>query len=203
MYLPSAFASNLAHAKALMQAYPFASFVTVHDGAAWLTQIPVLQTADTTFIAHMARANPHSAALLAAAQPIVATLQFTGPNAYVSPAWYEKNTGVPTWNYATVQVQGKVKLLHSAADTEAVVKHLITHFDLQPAQVKQAWADSPAAAQAAQLGAILAFEVEATGVQAKMKLSQNRSAADQASVRTQLALGTVGEQAVAAMMQAQ
>jgi transcriptional regulator len=201
MYLPAAFSADSEVAQAVVKAHPFASFVTVHDGAVFLTQIPLLQINDTTLIAHMARANPHSAALLAAKQPIAATLQFTGPNCYVSPAWYEKNTGVPTWNYATVQALGSVHLLEGAPATEAVVKQLIEQFDSQADLVKQAWADSPATAQAAQLGAILAFEIRLTSLQAKTKLSQNRPAADQARVRAELAVGTVQAQAVAALMQ--
>lgn len=185
-----------------MQAYPFATLITVHDGAALVTQIPVMQRSENTLIAHMARANPHSTALLAACTPILATVQFTGPNAYVSPAWYEKNTGVPTWNYALVQALGTVKLLHGTDATEAVVKQLIERFDAQAQHVKQAWADSPVASQNAQLGAILAFEIELTSIQAKTKLSQNRPLVDQLQVRAQLMAGSPSEQALAALMPA-
>jgi transcriptional regulator len=177
-YIPAAFGALSLKAKEIMHAHPFATFVTVHRGQACVTQIPMVFRNETSLIGHMARANPHSSALLAETEPIQATMQFTGVNGYISPAWYAVNTGVPTWNYETVLLRGTVKLLDNAAQTEAVVKALIDAFDTQPELVKQAWADSPAKAQAAQLGAIVAFEVALTETHPKTKLSQNRPVDD-------------------------
>lgn len=36
---------------------------------------------------------------------------FQGPHCYISPSWYENQDTVPTWNYVTVHVNGKVRLL--------------------------------------------------------------------------------------------
>ncbi|MDL2344776.1 FMN-binding negative transcriptional regulator [Deinococcus sp. MIMF12] len=45
-------------------------------------------------------------------------LVFQGPQAYVTPSWYETNrdTGkvVPIWTYATVHVQGTPRLVEDA-----------------------------------------------------------------------------------------
>jgi transcriptional regulator len=191
MYLPKHFASDTAAALALIHAHPFASFITVHAGQVYATQIPIIVAAhrhDTVLIGHMAGANPHAAALLASAasgEAVQATVLFTGDNAYISP---------------TAQAQGAVTLMHDAPSTEAVVKSLIERFDAQADAVKQAWADSPAAAQAAQLGAILAFEIHVTSLQAKLKLSQNRSAQDQANVAAALTAQGGESAAVAARM---
>jgi transcriptional regulator len=170
----------------------------VHSGEAFVTQIPMVLIDSNTLIGHMARANPHSAALLAEASPIQATMQFTGVNGYISPAWYVVNTGVPTWNYETVQAGGVVKLIDGSAQTEAVVKALIDAFDTQPEQVKQAWADSPPQAQAAQLGAILAFEIHLAETDAKTKLSQNRPAADRPRIVAALEAGSDNDKRMAA-----
>jgi transcriptional regulator len=200
IYIPSHFASNVATAKALIAAHPFATFITVHGGEVFATQIPLVFRDASTLIGHMARANPHSAALLADAAPVQATMQFTGVNGYISPAWYTVNTGVPTWNYETVQACGTIKLIDGLPQTEAVVKALIDAFDTQPELVKQAWADSPPKAQAAQLGAILAFEITLTDLQAKTKLSQNRPLEDRHRVLTALELGSPNDVQVAAAM---
>ncbi len=177
-YIPSHFSINALAAHTIIAANPFATFITMHGGEVFATQIPMLLRSDGVLIGHMARANPHSAALLVQSSPVPTTLQFTGVNGYISPSWYTVNTGVPTWNYETVQIRGTVKILQGAKQTEAVVKALIDGFDVNPTLVKQAWADSPAAAQTAQLSAILAFEVHITQLEGKAKLSQNRPLAD-------------------------
>jgi transcriptional regulator len=199
-YMPSHFASNAATAKTLSAAHPFATFITVHGGEVFATQIPLVLRDAHTLIGHMARANPHSAALLAETTPIQATVQFTGVNGYISPAWYVVNTGVPTWNYETVQARGTVALISGLPQTEAVVKALIDAFDTQPERVKQAWADSPSKAQTAQLGAILAFEMTLTDMQAKTKLSQNRPAEDRHRVVAALEQGSANDVLLAAAM---
>jgi transcriptional regulator len=199
-YIPSHFASNTATANALIAAHPFATFMTVHGGEIFATQIPLVLRDESTLIGHMACANPHSVALLAETAPIQATVQFTGVNGYISPAWYVVNTGVPTWNYETVQARGTVALISGLPQTEAVVKALIDAFDTQPDLVKQAWADSPSNAQAAQLGAILAFEIVLTDVQAKIKLSQNRPIEDRRRVVAALESGLANDVLLAAAM---
>jgi transcriptional regulator len=196
-YIPSHFAASDATAQAIVAAHPFATFITVHSGEVFVTQIPMIFRDSNTLIGHMARANPHSAALLAGAAAIEATMQFTGVNGYISPAWYVVNTGVPTWNYQTVQARGTVKLMDGLPQTEAVVKALIDAFDSLPELVKQAWADSPPNAQATQLGAILAFEVRLSACQAKTKLSQNRPLADRPRIVAALEAGSDNDRLMA------
>jgi transcriptional regulator len=197
-YIPSAFTASNLKAKEIMAAHPFATFITVHSGEAFATQIPMVFRDEHTLIGHMARMNPHCAALLAETAPIQAVMQFTGVNGYISPAWYAVNTGVPTWNYETVQARGTLKLIEGLPGTEAVVKALITTFDMQPERVKQAWADSPQKAQVAQLGAILAFEVHVSECAAKTKLSQNRPAVDRPKIVAALEAGTDNDRLMAA-----
>jgi transcriptional regulator len=91
-----------------------------------------------------------------------------------------------------------VALISGLPQTEAVVKALIDAFDTQPERVKQAWADSPPKAQAAQLGAILAFEIVLTDMQAKTKLSQNRPVEDRHRVVAALEQGSANDVLVAA-----
>jgi transcriptional regulator len=197
-YIPAAFGASSLKAKKIIGAHPFATFITVHGGEAYVTQIPMVFRNETTLIGHMARANPHSAALLAETLPVQATMQFTGVNGYISPAWYAVNTGVPTWNYETVQARGAVKLMADLPATESVVKALIDAFDTQADVVKQAWADLPSSAQDAQLGAILAFEVRLSECIAKTKLSQNRPMIDRPRIIAALEAGNNNDKRMAA-----
>ena len=59
-------------------------------------------------IGHFARANPHWKHL----QNGKVTAIFHGPSAYITPQWYVKND-VPTWNFATVHVEGRARLIES------------------------------------------------------------------------------------------
>ena len=73
---------------------------------------------------HLARGNPQwreiEASIGAGGDGAGEALAiFDGPDAYVSPAWYEEKrlTGkvVPTWNYVTVQVHGTISTIHDPA----------------------------------------------------------------------------------------
>jgi transcriptional regulator len=106
---------------------------------------------------------------------------FRGPDAYVSPSWYaskkEHGRVVPTWNYVTAHVYGRLVVHDDPAWVEAVVRRLTDkHETGQP----QPWTvrDAPPRFVAGQLRAIVGIEVMISRVHAKAKLSQNRPAAD-------------------------
>ena len=68
-----------------------------------------------TLRGHVARGNPHWREV-ADDGTTEAIAIFNGPDAYISPAWYEEKrlTGkvVPTWNYTTVVAHGRLTLHH-------------------------------------------------------------------------------------------
>jgi transcriptional regulator len=104
-----------------------------------------------------------------------------GPEAYVSPAWYatkrEHGRVVPTWNYITAHIHGRF-LVHEDRDwIERNVRALVArHEARRPAP----WSvdDAPVEYIEGQLRAIVGVEVVITRIEAKLKLSQNRSKAD-------------------------
>jgi transcriptional regulator len=104
-----------------------------------------------------------------------------GPDGYVSPDWYatkrEHGRVVPTWNYVTVHVHGRLVVHDDTAYVRRVVEALT---DKHEASRVQPWAvdDAPASFVEGQLRAIVGVQVEITRVEAKAKLSQNRSPAD-------------------------
>jgi transcriptional regulator len=77
--------------------------------------LPMLYDADDglhgTLRGHLAHGNPQWREVGKGTRALAI---FDGPDAYVSPAWYEEKrlTGkvVPTWNYVTVQAQGTLTL---------------------------------------------------------------------------------------------
>jgi transcriptional regulator len=127
---------------------------------------------------------------------------FHGPHAYVSPTWYATAPAVPTWNYAVVHVTGRARVRDDVASTEALVRELTTRFEEAP---PTGWTlDAvPADLKTSLLAAIVSFELRAETVEGKLKLGQNRSAADRAGAAAALeASGGDAARALAEMMRA-
>jgi transcriptional regulator len=104
-----------------------------------------------------------------------------GPEAYISPTWYatkrEHGRVVPTWNYVTAHLHGTF-LVHDDRDwVDGNVRGLVArHEGRRP----HPWSvdDAPVEYVEGQLRAIVGIEVRITRIEAKVKLSQNRSKAD-------------------------
>lgn len=153
-----------------------------------------------TIRGHLARGNPQWRAFSGDVEALVI---LDGPDAYITPGWYEtkRRTGkdVPTWNYVTVHARGPLVTRDDAAWLEDVVRRLS---DRHEAGRTHPWSvdDAPRDYVDAQLRAIVGVEVAITRLDAKRKLSQNRIAEDMAGVVAGLTGGTATEQAVAAEM---
>ena len=127
-----------------------------------------------------------------------------GPHGYVSPSWYPGKTEhgrvVPTWNYAVVHVTGRLVVLDDADAVLDIVQRLT---DTHEATSAVPWkvSDAPAEFVRAQLKGIVGLRLEIVSVEGKMKLSQNRPAADREGVVAGLeGRADAGSAAVAAMM---
>lgn len=148
---------------------------------------------------HLARGNPHWREI-ADDGTTEAIAIFTGPDAYISPAWYEekRRTGkvVPTWNYTTVVVHGRISTQH---DPGWLIPHVRRLVERHEAGRKGAWSldDAPADYVAVQAKAIVGLELRIERIDAKRKLTQNRSQDDFDGVLAALSEGTPREQAVA------
>ncbi|WP_043114164.1 FMN-binding negative transcriptional regulator [Solimonas soli] len=175
LYTPRHFEGERAAALRLIDAHPFATLITTLDGAeALVSHLPLLRQGEALH-GHMARANPHWRAFAAGRTLAV----FHGPHAYVSPRWYEEPAQhVPTWNYASVHVAGRPQTLDDAG-AQATLATLTAHFD--PAF--RATDENVARL----LPAIVAFRLPIERLEAKFKMSQNRSAGDRAGVAAALA----------------
>ncbi len=106
-----------------------------------------------------------------------------GPQAYISPSWYpskrEHGRAVPTWNYASVHFTGRVAFHRETEWLRDVVTRLT---DKHEAGRADRWhvTDAPTSYIDGQLRGIVGVELLIERVEAKAKLSQNRSEADQA-----------------------
>jgi transcriptional regulator len=203
LYVPGTFGERdrIAIAR-LLHDYPFATLVTPATPEPLLTHLPLLHVADRephgTLLGHFARANPHADAPAGAESIAV----FHGPHAYVSPSWYAEPAGaVPTWNYAVAHAHGAVELARDEAETRAILDTMIHRFEAQRARPWQLGL-VPTALRA-MVGAIVGFRIRIRRIDAKFKLSQNRSPEDRRRVAAALdGEGHADASATAAWMRA-
>ena len=183
---------------AFIKANPFAILISTTEDGPFATHLPILaQEVDghLHLRGHMAKANPHWKSINEAQESLVI---FHGPHAYISPSLYETRESVPTWNYAAVHVCGKGTVVTDESHLRALLQELIAHFDSLYAEQ---WPSLSEQYRARMVQHIVGFELTATRVETKFKLSQNRTRTDQESVIQSLASSSDSTvAAVAALM---
>lgn len=204
MYVPADFAETGLHRlHDLMGRFDFALLVVGDEGGApEAAHIPFMLNADRgprgTLVAHMARANPLWRCFGADSEALIV---FQGPHGYVSPRWYaEPAASVPTWNYAAVHAYGIPRLVEDPAAVRAILERLV---EIQETGRPRPWrmAEARPGLIDAMARAIVAFEIPIARLEGKLKLSQNKAAADRAGVTAALtAAGDEASLALAALM---
>jgi len=120
---------------------------------------------------HMSKANPQWKTFDKNTEVLVI---FQGPHTYISPTWYN-HVNVPTWNYQAVHVYGRVRIIDDGAESYRLLKKLIdrheieSHYNLET--LPQDFVEK-------EMRGIVAFQIEATEIEANYKLSQNRNDED-------------------------
>ena len=118
-------------------------------------------------------------------EPVDAIVLVDGPDGYVSPSWYpsksESGEVVPTWNYVSVHLHGRLSVVHDAEWLREMVESLTVRYE---SEREQPWSvdDAPADYLDRMLRGIVGVEFVVERVEGKAKLSQNRSEADRAGV---------------------
>jgi len=208
MYVPAHFAvSDPDQIAAFVEQAGAADFVTFDGARMTASLLPVIWDRSGgehgRLLGHLALANPQWEAADAGV-PALAIVH--GPQAYVSPSWYpstrQHGRVVPTWNYTSVHFTGPVTFHRDAGWLRDIVTRLTEQHEHD--RDHRWWVqDAPAAYIEGQLRGIVGIEMLVQDVQAKAKLSQNRSPADQAGAIAGLrGVPDPGAQAVADLMQA-
>jgi transcriptional regulator len=191
MYIPAHFAADDAAVQDLLARHGAADLITLTENGLLATMLPFAYEPVAgdhgTLLGHVARNNdqwrkPARGESLAIVR---------GPDAYVSPSWYaakaEHGRVVPTWNYVTAHVYGRLLVHDDPQWAEDIVRRLTAkHEAARLASPGQAmpWSvdDVPRAFVEGQLRAIVGLELQITRIEAKAKLSQNRPVGDIAGV---------------------
>jgi transcriptional regulator len=208
MYIPHPYAEHdLPTLLDFLESHPLAALVTTSETTGLVaTHLPLMLDREAApngaLVGHLARANPQYTQI--AAGRTEAIVIFTGPNAYITPAWYptKRETGrvVPTWNYVAIHAYGTVSLRD---DRDFLRQHLETLTSRHEADRASSWqvSDAPEDFIANQMKAIVAFELRIERLEGKWKMSQNRSGADIEGVIRGLAASEVAtDRTVAALV---
>ena len=187
LYVPRFNVMDVDDVRPFVHAVAAAQLVTVgEDGVPDATFLPVLWDGDR-LVGHLARANVHWRRIVDGS-PALAIV--TGPDTYVSPSWYatkaEHGKVVPTWNYSVVHLRGSVAVHDDAEWVRALVTRLTDRHE-SPRDEPWAVGDAPDDYIDKNLRPIVGIEIVISSVEAKAKLSQNRSDSDRAGVASGLA----------------
>ncbi|RXT56476.1 transcriptional regulator [Bosea sp. Tri-44] len=186
MYTPPAFRiDDRAEIHAMMRACRLATLVTATSEGLLATPLPLILAPEEgefgVLHGHLARANPQWKAKAIGEAMVL----FNGPDAYVTPSWYEtkRETGkvVPTWNYQAVHAYGPAEFFDDPARLLDAVTRLT---NLHEGTRAEPWAvdDAPPAFVQAQLRGIVGLRIPITRLEGKRKMSQNRPLADRVGV---------------------
>lgn len=181
---------------AFVRAHPFVTIAAAVGGRPFTAQAPVvirqLGDGEVALDFHLARANALSPFII---QTFRAVALATGPDAYVSPDWYESPDQVPTWNYVSVEAEGSVAVLDEA-ELIALLDDLSVQEEARLLP-KPPWTRdkmSPGRFDAMARG-IVGARLFVDRLEGTFKLSQNKGAADRAGV-----VAALGNHPIAGLM---
>lgn len=183
MYTPRPFRITDDAARELLAGVDVAQLVTATPVGPMATLMPWVPDLDGgVLIGHMARPNPQwQTPWLGQAMVLAAS----GPHGYVSPSWYaskaEHGRVVPTWDYVVLQAFGDL-VVHDDPEWTRQAVRLLTERHESGRQAPWSIGDAPADYLAGQLGGIVGLEMRIERIEASVKMSQNKSAADVAGV---------------------
>ncbi len=197
--IPHFKASDNKEVIAFMHANPFITLCGVDaNNNPVATHVPTLieERDDKIFLlAHVMRKQQHTKAF--AENPNVLAI-FQGAHSYISASWYENKQVASTWNYQAVHAKGILRFSDEDSLRNLLTK-LTERFENDP--------HSPALVQnmddsyiTDMMKAIIAFEIEVTGIEHVFKLSQNRDEKSYENIIEHLSEQHADAQAIAATM---
>lgn len=168
-------------------------FAQTPDGPR-VAQVALFSTGDGAVQFHLANGN----ALTRSLHGTDALIVVNGPDAYISPDWYDGANQVPTWNYISIELEGPVRRMNH----DGLVGLLDDLSAANEARLapKAPWTrdQMDGALFERMTGAITGFEMEVRGWRPTFKLSQNKSEAER--LRAADELEKLGKRAMAHFM---
>lgn len=170
---------------AVMRAFPFASLVSCAStdpseaSMPYITQLPLMlhggqlgengQPQEYRLVGHIDANNPQSQAL----ENRWVKALFSGPDTYLSPLVAQPNY-LPTWNYISVQVSGRVRVIHDRQQVAESIVQMTKNLE-GPKSDYELKVDDPRVENL--LPYIVGFEMSLVDVVGRFKLSQDKPSA--------------------------
>jgi transcriptional regulator len=144
---------------------------------------PLLSTGDGAVQFHLARGNALTRHLAAGADALIVV---SGPDAYVSPRWYANRDTVPTWDYIALELEGRVRRMADEG-LEAFLHAAIAKHEARLDGAPWRAEESSEKVWSGLFRGITGFELEVLAWRPTLKLSQNKSAEERATIADGLA----------------
>jgi transcriptional regulator len=159
MYIPKQFQPKNTSIWSFCCKNPFVQVTTFDGDRYFQSNVPALVLEGEDRIQfHLSRSNGHSKILELKTKTLIS---FMGAHCYVPPFWFEEDNLVPTWNYMTVSASGICDILEPN-ELKKHIRNLTNHMNFLNDKLHRA---------------IIGFEMKKPQINAKFKLSQNRSKA--------------------------
>lgn len=196
MYIPEAFEIwDRDTIRAFIESNGFGIVLSVQDGEIGSTHTPMYISEDMkTLYGHIAKENPQWESWSNDVKAL-----FQGPHTYISPNDYVSVFNVPTWNYTAVSISGRIEIVDTDEAKLYTLEHLVSQYESGMESPWKLETDNKKVLR--MLNGIVVFKIKIDQIQAKFKLSQNKSDEDRENVITRLrARGGELDEAIADQM---
>ena len=170
MYIPAVFEEkDQGKLYDFIESHSFGLLVSTLGGELFATHLPLLLDREgSCLLGHLARANPHWRELHEQEVLVV----FSGPHTYISPALYEADNVVPTWNYVAVHAYGTCLLVEDIRATQEILLKMVQTYERAK---PNPWSLNTGSAYFQKMvQAVVGFRINISRLEGKWKLSQNQ-----------------------------
>ncbi|MFT9598109.1 FMN-binding negative transcriptional regulator [Mesobacillus sp.] len=151
-----------------IEKYSFATLYSTHMGEPYATQLPlILKKDENALYGHFARPNGQWKDI--GNQTVLVVFQ--GPHCYISPSWYEIKDAVPTWNYVSIHLYGKVDIIEDEKVIFDSLNEMVNKYEKPDSPYNLKNVESRYVEGMSK--GIVAFKITINKIEAKAKLSQN------------------------------
>ena len=175
--------TDLQEINRFIRKYSFGLIINVNDNTPLATHLPFhtgMEDGKLVIYGHFAKANKQWQSLSTGKSLVI----FSEPHAYISPEHYDHDQNVPTWNYCSVQCYGNARIIEDETECLKLMRDLIEVNDTHYLNKWDSIVNSEYKMK--MLKGIVMFRIDVDDIQAKYKLSQNRSINEQQKVSDHL-----------------
>lgn len=189
MYTPKDFrVTDLEQISSFMQTNNFATLVS-WDGerpiaSHLLFEVVTGNPGEFTLNCHLARANDQWRTLSPENEVLVI---FGGAHTYISPRWYSQAGNVPTWNYLAVHAYGVPAIVNDQDELYGMLNRLVNRYESNSGAIPEYHLNAlPKELVIEKMRGVVGLRLHITRLEAKFKLSQNRSQAERDNIIIEL-----------------